>query len=239
MALTANLTFTSVSQDGSQSTLTDSTVYGGANPARNQVAVYLTAFKVDEDLVETALTIAAFDPELATTFTVTNTIDGRYRFKFVIINNWDVATTYDQYDLVWDTTQNAFYEYINATPSSGNAVTNPTYWTTVADPTTKIANVGTAQEADNLVYQILEYIIDYQTAKCYAQVAIEQAKELCEDDCNCGGGGCSSKLCKSKNRIRTLLSVMRIANIQQKYLQGERFAREAEKYCSDCGCLQL
>ena len=108
MALTAALTFTSVSADGVTSILTDSTVYGGANPLRTAVAVYLKAYKVDESLIETAQVLASFDPELATTFTMTNGTDGRYRFKFVIVPNWLVGTTFNRYDLAWDTTGNAF-----------------------------------------------------------------------------------------------------------------------------------
>ncbi len=233
MALTPLLTFTSVTADGSQSTLTDATVYGGANPDRNEVAIYLTAYKVDEDQVESALTVETFDPETATTFTVTNTIDGRYKYKFVIVDYWLVGTVYNQYDMVWSPTENAFYQYIFATPSSGQLVTNTTYYSPVTDPTTIIDDDGTAEESGNLIFQILEKIIDYATAACYANIAILSAKENCADDC-----GCSSKLCKSKNRIRTLLSVMRISDTRQQYLQGERFAREAEKYCSDCGCLE-
>jgi hypothetical protein len=237
MALVPNLVFGSVSADGTLSTLSDSTVYGTPNPNRNQVATYLTAYKVDEDLVESALVVDTFDPETVTSFTVTNVVDGRYRFKFVIVDYWSSTPVYDRYDLVWDPAQNKFYEYVNTTPSPGGGsnpvVTDINYWAEVADPTSKIANVGTATEADNLLYQILEKIIDFQTAKCYADIAIAVAKEGCVQDCSC-----KNKTVKARDRAHSLLSLMRIADTRQLYLQGERWAREAEKLCSECGCIE-
>ena len=145
---------------------------------------------------------------------------------------WKVGTTFNRYDLTY--LSGVYYQYIFATPTAGNAVTNPTYFSVVTDPATKIADVGGATSPANLIYLVQEKIIDYITAKCYANVAILAAKDSCADDCNCNSG-----ICKSKNRIRTLLSVMRISDTRQQYLQGERAAREAEGYCSDCGCLEI
>ncbi len=234
MALSANLTITSVTADGSHTILTDSTIYGTPNVDRNQVAVYLTAYTVAESLIETPIVVASFDPETATTFTITNGLDGRYRFYFIIVNNWLVGTTYNQYDLVWETTQNKFYQYTNATPSSGHAVTDANYFTVVTDPTSIIRNVGTSTASGNIVYQILENIADYQTAKCYGNAITLAAKDNCSAECDC-----SSKLGQSVKKIRTLLAVMRLSNTRQQYLVGERAARQAEKYCTDCGCLNV
>lgn len=223
-----------VSADGTTTTIFDLYEYGAPNPDRADLAVYLTAYKVDTDLEETAVVIEAFDTLTVDEFLMTNGVDGRYKFKYVQIELWDVATEYEEFDLVYDEGEEAFYEYINATPSTGNVVTNATYWTEVTDPTSKIDNVGEAEESGNLRYQVLEFILDYATAKCYGNVSVIVAKELCEAECNC-----SSKLCRSRNRLRTLLSVMRLSNTRQQYLQGERAAREAEKYCDECDCLEL
>lgn len=235
MALTVYPTFTSVSSDGTTSVITDSTTYGSPNQDRADVAVYLKAYKVSELLVETALTVATFDPETVTSFTVTNGADGRHKFYFVIIDNYAGGTTYTKYDLVWDTTQNAFYEYINASDTSGNAVTDTAYWSVVADPTTKIANVGTALESGNLNYAVIEKIIDYQTAKCWGNAAILVAKSCCDcqDDCQC-----DARLKKSESKIHSLLTAMRICDTRLQYLQGERFALQAIHYCGECGCLE-
>ena len=234
MALVPLLTL-STSTDGLQTYITDSTVYGGANPARNTYGVYLSAYKVDSGLIETALTTTAFIPTTASIFYTTNTVDGRYKFYYVIVPNWLIGTTYSKYNLVWDAITNSFYEYNNATPSAGNAVTDINYWTVVLNPTTKIQNVGTALDPLNISYIVKENIADYLAAKCYATAATLTAKEDCGEAGDCG---CSSKLGKSTARIRVLLTVMQISNIRQQYSEGEKAARLAETYCSDCGCLE-
>jgi len=247
MALIPLLALTAVSEDGTTSTLTDGTVYGApGNPFQERVdeAVYLTAYKVAEDLVETTIPITTFDPETASSFTITNDVDGWYKFYFVIINRWLVGTTYNRYDLTWSESEQGFYQYINVTPSSGNAVTDLAYFNPVADPTSTLQDIGEASEPTNITYQIYEYIIDYQTAKCYGTAAMLDAKENCGYTGNYASGSskgsdctCGSKTGKAVARLRTLLAVMRIANVRGQYLEGERFARLAEKYCDDCGCL--
>lgn len=233
MALIADLVRTAVSQDGTSSTWTDQTVYGTANPDRNEVALYLTAYKVDEDQVETALAVTSFDPELVTTFTTANgSIDGWVKYYFVIVDNYNVAVEYEKYDLVWSTVENAFYEYINDTPTTGSAVTNATYFLVVTDPTTKIANVGTASESGNLIYQVINKILTYQTSICYVKAASKHSKESCEGDC-----GCDSRLSRLFYKIRDLFSSLPLNESTGLYIEGEKNARLAEKYCDDCGCL--
>ena len=232
MALIPNLIRTQVTAPGTISTWVDSTVYGGAELLRNQVALYLTAYKVDENLVESSLVVPTFDPETVTTFTTPNTIDGHYKYNFVIIKNWLIGTTYNRYDLVWDTTTNLFYEYVNITPAAGNAVTNINFFIPVTDPTVKIANVGTALNPGNLIYQIINKVVSFQTSICFVKAASKTCKEDCDGDC-----GCNSKTSKLFLRIRNLYSTLGLNEAQGKYLEGERNARLAEKYCDDCGCL--
>jgi hypothetical protein len=233
MALTADLNRTAVTADGTESTWADETVYGGAELLRNQVAVSLTAYKVDVDQVETALEVSTFDPEDATTFTTENGADGWTKYYFVIIERWLVGTTYNQYDLVWSEDEQAFYEYSNATPSAGNLVTDSTYWTVVTDPTTKIANVNTASESGNLIYEVINKVLTYQTSICYIKAASKHAKETCgTPDC-----GCDSRLGKLFHKIRDLFNNMPLNESTGQYLEGEKNARLAEKWCDDCGCL--
>lgn len=226
MALTPNLVFTAVDQDGVQSTLTDSTVYGGANPDRNEVAVFLKAYKVDVDQVKSSLAIESFDPELATTFRVTNDVDGWYQFLFAIVDYWLIGTTYNEDDIVWSPTEDAFYLYINASPSAGNLVTNSTYFTEISDPTAY-------PDAPNIIFQQLDKVITYQTGVCFIKAASKHAKDYCDGD----GCGCDTRLGRLYHKIRELFTNMGFNDVRGLYLEGEKNARLAEKYCSDCGCL--
>lgn len=230
MALVADLEKTAVSADGTLTTWTDNTVYGGANPDRNAVAVYFTVYKVDEDLEETAVTVQSFDPETASTFVSTNGVDGRYKAYFIIVDYYAGGTTYERYDLAYDAAGNTFYEYINSTPAAGIDVSNAAYWSAIADPTSVIQNVGTASESGNVVYQVVETILYYATSKCYSVATIEDAKN------SCGNGDCDDCGCGDLQKIDSLLQGMRIADAYQLYTEGERLARQAEKFCADCGC---
>jgi len=234
MALTPNLVRIAVAADGSTSSWSDNTVYGSTNPNRNQVAVYLTAYKVDENLVESSLLVTPFDPAVATTFITANDIDGHYKYYFVIVNNYNGSTTYNQYNVVYSASPAGFYQYNNPTPSSGSPVTDTTHWTPVPDPTKLIANIGTPTDPLNLTWQIVEKVLDYNTAKCFTKLTINKCKDSC-DDCGCSEG-CDDKMFKLVNRIFDLLTAMRLDEAQQLFTAGERAARMAEKYCGDCGC---
>ncbi len=233
MALVAAVTRTSVTDDGLESIFSDGTEYGAPEADRNQVAVWFTAFKMDVNQVATALAVDTFDPEAATSFTAANGVDGWHRYMFIIAPRWDVAVEYNQYDIVWDEAEAAFYEYTYATATTGNLVTDTFYWTLIADPTTKIADVGTAEESGNLVYQVIDKVVSFQTSICNLKAASKHAKEVC----NTGACDCDTTLGKYYMKIRNLFAIMAINETTGQYIEGEKNARLAEKYCDDCGCL--
>lgn len=233
MALTADLVRQSIVSPGTSTNWDDDTVYGGANPDRNEVALYLTAYKVDEDLVESALEVDIFDPKTVTEFTVESTVDGWYKYYFIIIDDWLVGTSYNQYDVVWSPTEEAFYQYINATPSAGNVVTNLTYFEIVADPSALLQDIGTTEEPQNIVYQVINKVVSFATSICYAKAAAKHAKEACTGS-SCG---CDSKIGRLFHKIRDLFASLPLNEGQGLYIQGEKNARLAEKWCDDCGCL--
>lgn len=245
MALTSNLERTSITavSDGSSLTVTsnwtDNTTYGGVNPLRAGVAVYLTAYKVDEDQVETALEVTTTQtgttPNTNTTFSTINyTQDGWHRYYFIIVPLYDILVTYNKYDMVWDSSEEAFYQYINDIPSAGQAVTDTAYFIPVTDPTAKIQDVGTASEPGNITYQVIDKVVDYLTSICYLRAASLYAKECCDEDCT---GDCDSKLTRAYKKIAALFTNLALNESQGLFLEGEKNAQSAAKYCDDCGCL--
>lgn len=232
--MTLSLTRTAYAEDLSTSSWEDTSEYGGLNPDREDGAVYLTAYKVDEDLVETAVTVTAFDPATATTFTTANDIDGHYKYYFIFAIEWNGISTWEQYDVVWSADEEAFYEYINETPSAGNAVTDVNYWAVLEDPTTKIADVGTDEESGNLSYLVVQKVLDIYGSVCRLKSGIQFAKQKCEnDDC-----GCDTRLGKYYTKIRNLFTSLAMYETTGRYTDGEKAARLLEKYCDDCGCLE-
>lgn len=233
MPLVGDLVRQTIVSPGTSSIWDDETIYGGANPDRNEVALYLTAYKVDEDQVESALDVTTFDPKTVTQFTTTNGIDGWHKYYFIIVDDWLVGTTYNQYDVVWSPTEEAFYQYINATPSAGNLVTNATYFVVVTDPSALIQDVGTAEEPGNIVYQVINKIVSFQTSVCYIKAASRHAKVSCSG----GDCGCGTKLGRLYHKIRDLFNSLPLNESLGLFIEGEKNARLAEKWCDDCGCL--
>ena len=155
MALTIDLDL-AISTDRKTATITDSTVYGtGGNPARSAVAVYLTAYKVDFEGNETALTVTSddSDPQTDSVWTIALDVDGYYKFPFVIIPDYDGATTYDQYDAVYDSGTDAVYRS-KVGSNTGNSVSNTSFWEAVSDPSDLANNKDTSTESGNITSQV-------------------------------------------------------------------------------------
>lgn len=231
MALTALPTITSVDKtdDGSNTVIADSTVYGGLNPLRTAVAVALLAFKVDEDLVETALTIQSYDPESVTSFTVTNTIDGHQKFVLLIFNEYDSGTVYNEFDAVFYPLTGLYYRSISTSPFSGVDPTNTTNWEVVT-PTQIYDAIDTGNESANVITGTLQTVLTFSATQCLGDIAPLNAKA------NCGSGNCKDdKLEQKMNELWLLVFTATLASTRQQYLEGERMMRLAENYC-DCDC---
>lgn len=228
MALTPALAVSSYSKtdDGSVTNLVDNTVYGTPNADRADLALWVTAYKVDENLVESALTVQTFDPETATTFIVENTIDGHYKVYLAIVEDYDNGNTYEQYDVVWYSSTEAFYR-CKVASSTGVIPTNTTNWEVIADPTTLIANDGTASESVNLTWQILQFIVTFNSQVCMGNLVVSQ------DDCGCSSDTRTDKAIKE---LEQLIRGMLIADGRQLYTKGEKYARIATNICNDCSC---
>lgn len=128
-------------------TLTDATTGYGT---RSNFGVYLTVFKTDFSGGMSPVTSSANGvPTTSTIWAVDFTQDGWYQGLYVAIPVWSSGTTYNQYDAVYDLSSNT--SYISITGANLNhAVTNPTYWTAVSDPSAIALNVGLSNESLNL-----------------------------------------------------------------------------------------
>lgn len=245
MALTANIVRTAVSADGSESTWVDQTVYGSGNPDAADVGIFLDANKVDEQLVSSPLivtptlggtTYTGYQTPGGGTFITKNGADGNTQYLFVIVPIWVTGTgVYIVNDMV--VFNNLAYKCIQAVSgSSTDPATDIVNWVSIVDPITLI---GSWADTNNWAFQVQNKVLDFNTATCLAKLGIRDAQENCSDDCGCGGGdcNCNNKTARTFSRVRSLLFSMRLDEAQQLFTAGERAARLAEKYCSDCGCL--
>jgi hypothetical protein len=229
MALTALPTITSINKvdDGSTTVITDSTVYGGANPLRTATAVYLLAYRVDEDLEETSLTVQSFDQDDATTFTVENTIDGHQKFILLIVDDYNGATEYDRYDVVYRPADGLLYRSMSVAPITGQDPPDTTYWEVVT-ATELYEAIDTAEESVNLVVGIVQQVLTFAAGQCLSILASRNAKDNCCGECK------NPKLKEDVDMLWHLVYVSTIASNIGEYTAGERNMRVAENYCDCC-----
>lgn len=245
--LTPNLIRSSLVNPGTQSNWTDTTIYGGAGPNRNTVGVSLAAYKVDQNQVASPVTVASYLPASATTF-VTNqvpgsatvngivtatVVDGWYQYKFLIAPNYNSTTgTNNQYDVVFDSVGAVnFYQYINTVPTTAQSqpLTDPLYWIVLAIPTSIIDNVGTSKQTNNIVYQVINKVVDYQASIYYLQAQSAFAQTYSYPSAG-KAQVIDSELGDYTMRIRNLFSSLTLDEALGKYVDGELNAQLAARY---------
>jgi hypothetical protein len=213
--------------DGSETVIADSTVYGGANPARVDVGVHLLAFKVDEDLEEVAMTVEDYDPNAVTSFTVTNTTDGHQKFVMLIFDDYDAADTYERYDTVFRPADGLLYRSISVAPITGQAPPNATYWEVVTK-TQVYDSIDTATESANVVVGSVQQVLTFSSGQCLTTLASRNAKENCCGTCK------NPKLKDDTDNLWMLIYTATAASNVGRYTEGEVMMRMADNYCDCC-----
>jgi hypothetical protein len=212
-------------EDGSSTTVTDTTVYGGAEFDRNEVALLMSAVKVAYDLTETALEIETYDPLTVTTFTIINTIDGWQKFTIPIIPLYNAGTGYTQYQCVYS--GGVIYQKTTTGTTTGVLPPDGNHWA-VRSLAELIALFDTAQEPDNVVIGVVQTVLTFASRLCLDDTTLEEVEGGCCDDC-------SNKTAslKAKN-LYVLVYVAQVANTRQEYRRGEKFVRKIDSYCTNC-----
>lgn len=227
MALTPILQITSVAPSGENSVthVSDDTVYGGVNPARNTLAVYLLANKVTEGttLQETPLVVQTYDPLTVEDWIVENTIDGYQKYILLIFPIYNPAGTYTQYQTVFY--NGSLYQSVSAAPLQGVTPGEDSSWE-IRTPQQIYAVMDTATEPPNLTIVILGYVLTYAAQKCLGLLAPKHAKA------NCAGCAGNPALKEKFDDLWLLVFNANIASTRQKFIEGERFMRSAELYCT-------
>lgn len=229
MALTATPQIGQIvkTTEGSNTIIVDSTTYGGDNEERNEVSVHLLAFKVDADLEETALEIESYDPTSVTSFTVTNGDDGHQKFILFIIPLYSSLVTFADKALVYHTDTETIYQntsdgdVTDVTPGSDST------WTEVSLETV-YELIDTDNDPSNLILDILQTVLSFQAQACLGLKATAHAKS------NCSGCNGNPKAKEDFDELWLLVYLAAVASTRERFTEGERFMRSAEKYCDCC-----
>lgn len=219
MSLDVTLSVASYQSDRTEATIEDNTTYGGANPARSALGVYLKMYKVDQEGVRTALDITPdnADAELTAEWVFELTEDGHYQGDYIAVPDYDGATAYVTYDVVYS--GGVVYRALQST--TGNAPPNATYWEVIADPTTLVANDGEANESANATVYIFNDILTPNTEYLFGNIAEDVALEF-------GTTAAREEDVETYEMVAVLLDAMWIAATRQEWSRGEKIARKAE-----------
>jgi hypothetical protein len=226
LTLTPQIGTITKTDDGSTTQILDSTNYGSPEVERNTKAVYLLAFKVDEELEETALTIETYDPETVTEWVVENTTDGHQKFVLLVVQIYQALEQYEANDVVFY--NDLLYRNVSGGNLTGTTPGTDANWSAVTSAEV-YALIDTAEEAPNLLLEVVQTVLTFAAQQCLGTIAAQHAKE------NCGGTCGDSRLKDKFDELWTLIYVANIASTRGKYTEGERQMRMAETYC-DCGC---
>lgn len=215
-----------ISSDRETTTLTDATVYGGANPARNTLRVFMSLQKMDVDSVGTvvALTASPNDPETVTSWSWTTQPDGWLKFYYVAIPAYGVGTTYAIYDAVYDSATDLVYRSLS-NGNLGNALSNVTFWEPISDPAALANNEGEANESLNITSLIYQRVLTFNSQYEYAVlIGGNCACTDCDDD----------EIIPPYNLFSLLLNGAIKADQWSEFVKGEQICRTIQSKFFAC-----
>lgn len=226
MALELILTLSSLSADCATQDRIDETVYGGAELLRNQLAIYVLAYKKnlpDEDDVALVITGNDNNPLTDVSWVISDTtLDGWYLCPMYAIPIYDGAGNYTIGQVVHYA--GGLWECLDAV-SGVPPDSNPTYWEQILidDPAVELA--------DNVTFEYSSDIVTCRLDICYGKVVSAAANEGCCE-------GCSDAVLKQTyERLDLLLNAI-FSNCQQlKYAEAEENVRNATNICEKSKCI--
>ena len=219
MALDLIISSISYNSDATEATIPDNTVYGSPNADREDVAVFLLLWKMDEDENETEVEIDNDSPDTVTEWTFDSSTDGWYKAQIIVIPNWDILTAYTVGQVVYYTNGSIYICILNST---GNLPTNTTYFSPIEITDTDIT------EADNVTSEYQDYLVIEQGKICAGEAAADWYKE--QDCSNCKKTDFASSMFKKRAMI---IAAQRYAAISL-YAKAEAVTRKLETACESC-----
>jgi hypothetical protein len=220
MALEFNPTLFSINADCETFSLIDETVYGGANPLRVDLAVYMTGVKKNNLGDDTPLTIL---PEVTDKFTVAkwaveSSLDGWHSFTMYGLTVWDSGTSYVTGDAIYD--NGNVYKALRASTNAPPA-TSGSDWVAVQE-------LSEINDAGNIEYGLTDINITCRSEICYSKVVSQAALAMCNNSCD-------TLLEKHFREVDVLLQGANVKCLQERNAEFETIIRALDNVCEDFG----
>lgn len=181
MALTPSFTV-AIDADRTEISLTDTTVYGAPNLVRADCSVFLSAAKVDAEGTETDVETTGDDEDPSTDSSWSHSYDegdGYWKYRWVVIPAYDVATEYDLYDAV---ESGGVVYRSKANSNTGQSVSNTTYFEPIGTPTSLADNKGEDNESQNIESYVYERVFTSNSQYAYANLIKTNSMNTEADD---------------------------------------------------------
>jgi hypothetical protein len=197
-------------------TISDATTY--TDPTRESLALYFQVYKMDEDSNETEIVVTAdADPDTVTQWTFAMTIDGWYKGKITIIEDFELLINYVVDNVV-------FYEgglYQNIQASSGILPTDEDYFTPISF--TIASTTG-----NNLTLEYFDFVFVE-----YGKICAGNAVGAWANSSNCGACSPVDLMASWLQRDAMVYAIERFYAISQ-FSKAEELARKLENLCESC-----
>lgn len=230
MSYTISLSI-AITTDRATATITDSTVFGGSNPNRSAVRVFLSGNKQTVDnTVDYALTLTPnnTDPAVVSSWSWPyQDTDGWINFFYVIIKAaYAGGTSYNIYDAVYDSGTNLVYRS-KANSNVGHSLSDTTWWELITDPSTLAANKGETNESLNIESTIYQRVLSYSAQYNYGNFISDASSECC--------GDCAESEAVTEYKLLSLLvNGLITADERTELPQGETIARRLSGIFGTC-----
>lgn len=215
----------SITSNRSEITITDSTTYGAPNLVRADCSVFFSSAKVNAEGEETDVTTTGNDEDPSTDTAWTHSYeegDGYWKYRWVVIPEYDVATTYDLYDAV--VSGSTVYRSKSA-GNVGNAVSNTVYFEEIGTPTDLADNKGEDNESGNIESYVYERVFTSNAQYAYGNLIKENSMWTEADD---------SAIVRDYDLFSLWLNGAIVCDERTLGLQGEVIARRIEsKFIND------
>lgn len=230
--ITPELTFESITSDRLTGTITDDTTFGGSNPARNVLAVYLSGSKMKyNSTIDYALTItpnAGPATVSSWTFSIAEDKDGWNRFLYTALPLYSGGTTYSQYDAVYQASTYLTYRSLQSS-NTGNALSNTSFWEPITDASQLALNSGETNQSNNIASTVYSILVSANSEYAMSsQIAITSQE---------GGDTKSGANMRLSYLLGVLVNGLYIHGDRAEYPQGETLARRIETIATEAALL--
>jgi hypothetical protein len=217
-----------INEAATQATVTDTSNYDGVTIGlRSDYAVFFGVYKTSQTGGRESIQAFSNDenPLTDNTWLFDVSLDGRHELMLVAIPEYDVLSTYDKFDAVYDSVTNAVYRSTQD-GNTGEPVTNAVFWEPIPEPWVLADNTGEINESQNIESLLQDRVIWAKTAKCFFDFVAANALKTTDAQ--------KGEVVENYELLGLFVDAMYNADNRGLAIDGEVIALKAKDICNKC-----